>query len=153
MHIDPKAYRLSMEDRPSRSTPVCVDLGEWRLAQRGATVLEKSYKGRLWFRSIGVGLDSQGRPVVLVVVRWTPQDPLLSLPARIDGVPLVLRRPFGPDLDLRDVVKAKRAARRAELAAEAQAKAPASKESPPAGLSEGRLLPFRKPSTAPRGDP
>jgi hypothetical protein len=104
MRIDPETYSRSFEGPPPRSSPRVVCLAEWLRAQCSAQALAKHRAGTAWFVAARAALNRRGRPVVLVLLRWTPSNLPTVFPVRWDGIPVVLRQPSGRRLDMREVV-------------------------------------------------
>lgn len=105
MRLNPKTYARSLVGTPSRSSCTVTALTEWRQACRVAEAARKSYAGRQWFITARPALGRRGRPVVLVILRWTPEVLSSIFPVRWDYIPVVLRLPAGPDIDMREVVR------------------------------------------------
>lgn len=106
MRLDPKTYARSLVGSPSHSSCTVMDLAEWRQACRVAEAARKSYAGRRWFITARPALGRRGRPVVLVILRWKPDNLPAIFPVRWDYVPVVLRPPTGSDDYVSDLVKA-----------------------------------------------
>jgi len=142
-----------MEGPPPRSSPRVTDLGEWREARSAAEALGKWGAGHPWFLLSRPGLGREGRPVVRIFLRWTPEEPLATnFPVRFNGVPVVLRRPWpsGEDIYLCDLAAPTAASK--EVVATSPGEV-STKEAPNGSVIEARVLLFCAPSVKPaQGD-